>query len=50
MALQSPFFNNTNKREDGYPRPGTNPNAAALSGQAAASPPPRSRPPRPPLR
>jgi cytoskeletal protein CcmA (bactofilin family) len=37
MALQSPFFNNTNKREDGYPRPGSNPNAAALAGQGAAS-------------
>ncbi|MBK6007461.1 polymer-forming cytoskeletal protein [Ramlibacter ginsenosidimutans] len=37
MALQSPFFNNTNKREDGYPRPGSNPNAAALSGQAASA-------------
>jgi cytoskeletal protein CcmA (bactofilin family) len=36
MALQSPFFNNTNKREDGYPRPGANPNAAALSGQGAS--------------
>src|ERR687883_396280 len=29
MALQSPFFNNNNKREDTYPRTGLNPNAAA---------------------
>ena len=34
MALQSPFFNSTSKREDGYPRPGASPNAAAASGQA----------------
>jgi cytoskeletal protein CcmA (bactofilin family) len=33
MALQSPFFNSSNKRED-YPRPGQSPNAAAASGQA----------------
>jgi cytoskeletal protein CcmA (bactofilin family) len=34
MALQSPFFNSNNKREDAYPRPGLSPNAAAASGQA----------------
>jgi cytoskeletal protein CcmA (bactofilin family) len=34
MALQSPFFNSGTKREDGYPRPGQNPNAAAIAGQA----------------
>jgi cytoskeletal protein CcmA (bactofilin family) len=40
MALQSPFFNSNNKREDGYPRPGVSPNAAAAAGQApvAAAP------------
>lgn len=37
MALQSPFFNNSGKREDGYPRTGMNPNAAAASGQAQAA-------------
>ena len=37
MALQSPFFNNNNKREDAYPRAGVSPNAAAASGQAAAT-------------
>jgi cytoskeletal protein CcmA (bactofilin family) len=40
MALQSPFFNNNNnnaKREDGYPRPGQSPNAAAVAGQAPAA-------------
>ena len=37
MALQSPFFNSNNKREDGYPRPGTNPNAAAIAGQQPAA-------------
>ena len=37
MALQSPFFNSNNKREDGYPRPGQNPNAAAVAGQANAA-------------
>jgi cytoskeletal protein CcmA (bactofilin family) len=37
MALQSPFFNSNNKREDGYPRPGQTPNAAAVSGQAPAA-------------
>ena len=38
MALQ-PFFNsnNTNKREDTYPRPGVSPNAAAAAGQAPAA-------------
>ena len=34
MALQSPFFNSNNKREEGYPRPGVSPNAAAAAGQA----------------
>jgi cytoskeletal protein CcmA (bactofilin family) len=33
MALQSPFFNGNNKREDS-PRPGVSPNAAAVAGQA----------------
>jgi cytoskeletal protein CcmA (bactofilin family) len=37
MALQSPFFNSNNKREDGYPRPGQTPNAAAVAGQAPAA-------------
>lgn len=37
MALQSPFFNNSGKRDDGYPRTGMNPNAAAASGQAQAA-------------
>jgi cytoskeletal protein CcmA (bactofilin family) len=37
MALQSPFFNNNNKREDAYPRTGVSPNAAAASGQAPAA-------------
>jgi cytoskeletal protein CcmA (bactofilin family) len=40
MALQSPFFNNnnsTNKREDGYPRTGVSPNAAAAAGQQPAA-------------
>jgi cytoskeletal protein CcmA (bactofilin family) len=37
MALQSPFFNSNNKRDDGFPRPGVSPNAAAVSGQAAAA-------------
>jgi cytoskeletal protein CcmA (bactofilin family) len=36
MALQSPFFNSNNKREDAYPRTGLNPNAAAVSGQPQA--------------
>ena len=39
MALQSPFFNNSNKREDAYPRTGVSPNAAAASGQAPAAAP-----------
>jgi len=34
MALQSPFFNNTNRREDPLARPGLSPNAAALAGAA----------------
>jgi cytoskeletal protein CcmA (bactofilin family) len=41
MALQSPFFNsnnNNNKREDTYPRPGLNPNAAAVSGAQQPAP------------
>jgi cytoskeletal protein CcmA (bactofilin family) len=40
MALQSPFFNNNNKREnDGYPgRPGMSPNAAAAQANAQAQP------------
>ena len=37
MALQSPFFNNNNKREDAYPRTGVSPNAAAAAGQAPAA-------------
>jgi len=37
MALQSPFFNNTSKREpEPYPRPGTTPNAAAVAPQVPA--------------
>ena len=35
MALQSPFFNSNNKREDSFPRPGTSPNSAALAAQPA---------------
>jgi cytoskeletal protein CcmA (bactofilin family) len=41
MALQSPFFNNSSKREpEPVARPGTSPNAAAASGAvpAAAAP------------
>lgn len=34
MALQSPFFNSNSKRDEGYPRPGVSPNAAAATGQA----------------
>ena len=34
MALQSPFFNSNNRREENYPRAGVSPNAAAASGQA----------------
>jgi cytoskeletal protein CcmA (bactofilin family) len=48
MALQSPFFNSNNKREDPYPRPGLSPNAAAASGQApvaAANPQPAAAAP-----
>lgn len=43
MALQSPFFNNTNRRDDAYPRGGATPNAAAVNAQppaAAANPAP----------
>ncbi|GAB3668953.1 bactofilin family protein [Ramlibacter alkalitolerans] len=38
MALQSPFFNNNNKREDTYPRTGANPNAAAVAGAQQPAP------------
>jgi cytoskeletal protein CcmA (bactofilin family) len=45
MALQSPFFNNTNKRDaDPYPRTGVSPNAAA-AGAAAAQPATHPAPP-----
>src|SRR3982750_2909909 len=37
MALQSPFFNNTNKRDD-YARPGVSPNAAAVGAQPQTQP------------
>ena len=37
MALQSPFFNSNTKRDEGYPRPGMSPNAAAAAGQAPAA-------------
>lgn len=37
MALQSPFFNSNTKRDEGYPRPGKSPNAAAAAGQAPAA-------------
>lgn len=38
MALQSPFFNNTAKREpEPYARPGATPNAAAVAAPVAAS-------------
>lgn len=36
MALQSPFFNNTNRRDDAYPRGGATPNAAAVNAQSPA--------------
>jgi cytoskeletal protein CcmA (bactofilin family) len=40
MALQSPFFNNNNKRDDAYNmRHGNNPNAAALTGAPATAQP-----------
>jgi cytoskeletal protein CcmA (bactofilin family) len=41
MALQSPFFNHNNKRDDAAYnlRHGTNPNAAALTGSSAAAQP-----------
>jgi cytoskeletal protein CcmA (bactofilin family) len=38
MALQSPFFNNNNKRENTYPGTGLNPNAAAAAGAQQAAP------------
>lgn len=45
MALQSPFFNTGNKREEGYPRGGMSPNAAAVSGQPQpAAPQPAAAP------
>jgi cytoskeletal protein CcmA (bactofilin family) len=44
MALQSPFFNSNNKREEGYPRPGVSPNAAAASGQAPVAAAPQAAP------
>lgn len=44
MALQSPFFNSNNKREDGYPRPGMSPNAAAAAGQAPVAQPQQPQP------
>ncbi|HZY15777.1 MAG TPA: polymer-forming cytoskeletal protein [Ramlibacter sp.] len=37
MALQSPFFNNTNRRDDAYARPGASPNAMAAAGHAQAA-------------
>jgi cytoskeletal protein CcmA (bactofilin family) len=36
MALQSPFFNSNNKRDEGLSRPGTTPYAAPGSTQPAA--------------
>ena len=44
MALQSPFFNSNNKREEGYPRPGMSPNAAAAAGQAPVAAAPQQQP------
>jgi len=44
MALQSPFFNSNNKREEGYPRPGMSPNAAAAPGQAPVAAAPQQQP------
>jgi len=38
MALQSPFFNNNNKREATYPGTGLNPNAAAVAGAQQPAP------------
>ena len=38
MALQSPFFNNNNKRENTYPGTGLNPNAAAAAGAQQPAP------------
>lgn len=43
MALQ-PFFNSNNKREEGYPRPGVSPNAAAAAGQAPVAAQPVAQP------
>lgn len=45
MALQSPFFNTGNKREEGHPRSGMSPNAAAVAAQPqAAAPQPAAAP------
>ena len=43
MALQ-PFFNSNNKRDEGYPRPGVSPNAAAAAGQAPVAAQPVAQP------
>jgi len=48
MALQSPFFNSNNKREEpSYPRPGLNPNAAAVANQPHAAGVPAAAPAQP---
>jgi cytoskeletal protein CcmA (bactofilin family) len=44
MALQSPFFNGNNKREDGTARPGLNPNAAAVAHPPLAAAVPAAAP------
>lgn len=45
MALQSPFFNNTTKRDaDPYPRSGVSPNAAAVGGGATQAAPVAAQP------
>ncbi|MDB5958307.1 polymer-forming cytoskeletal protein [Ramlibacter sp.] len=44
MALQSPFFNGNNKREDSTARPGLNPNAAAVAHPPLAAAVPAAAP------
>lgn len=44
MALQSPFFNSNNKREEAYPRTGLNPNAAAVAAPAQPAAPVQAAP------
>jgi cytoskeletal protein CcmA (bactofilin family) len=44
MALQSPFFNSNNKRDESLPRTCLNPNAAALGAQSQAQAQPLAQP------